>query len=350
MSLVADRVRTVRRAPDAARPSGVARARRGHGRRRGRVASGRARRVTLPRERPTRRTGARSTTDAYLRQIAATRRRVVALDPDTFTSPETYEIALTRRRRGGGRGRAGDGRRAARAPSRWCARPATTPSAIARWASASTTTSRSPPRTRGSARRGARGDRRLRRAPRQRHAAHLRGRSAGALRVDAPVPVLSRAPAPRTRSASARAPASRSTCRSKWARPTTTIGWCSSEVVLPVLEQFSRNCVLVSAGFDAHERDPLGGMRVSHRAFAAMTAELCASPTACCDGRLVAVTEGGYDLRALRDCCDDRDRRAGREARPAWPTSAGVVDAWRCGDPQTVAALAWARKSAPSRL
>ena len=45
-------------------------------------------------------------------------------------------------------------------------------------------------------------------------------------------------------------------------------------VVLPVLRQFEPDLILVSAGFDAHERDPLGGMRLSTAAFAAMTLEL----------------------------------------------------------------------------
>ena len=71
------------------------------------------------------------------------------------------------------------------------------------------------------------------------------------------------------------------------------------EVVVPVLRQFRPDLLLVSAGFDAHERDPLGGMRLTTPAFAAMTRELCAVADDCCKGRLVAVTEGGYDLQAL---------------------------------------------------
>ena len=47
-----------------------------------------------------------------------------------------------------------------------------------------------------------------------------------------------------------------------------------ADVVLPVLRQFEPGLVLVSAGFDAHERDPLGGMRLTTPAFAAMTMEL----------------------------------------------------------------------------
>jgi acetoin utilization deacetylase AcuC-like enzyme len=74
-----------------------------------------------------------------------------------------------------------------------------------------------------------------------------------------------------------------------------------ADVVVPVLGQFEPGLILVSAGFDAHERDPLGGMRLSTAAFAAMFAELRAVADASCQGRLAAVVEGGYDGRALSE-------------------------------------------------
>jgi acetoin utilization deacetylase AcuC-like enzyme len=70
-------------------------------------------------------------------------------------------------------------------------------------------------------------------------------------------------------------------------------------LVLPVLRQFTPDLLIVSAGFDAHERDPLGGMRLTTAAFAAMTGELRAVAEECCGGRMVLITEGGYDLHAL---------------------------------------------------
>ncbi len=72
-------------------------------------------------------------------------------------------------------------------------------------------------------------------------------------------------------------------------------------VVVPVVRQFTPDVVIVSAGFDAHHRDPLGGMRLTTEAFAAMTADLSAVADECCEGRLLAVTEGGYDVRAFGD-------------------------------------------------
>jgi acetoin utilization deacetylase AcuC-like enzyme len=95
------------------------------------------------------------------------------------------------------------------------------------------------------------------------------------------------------------------------------------EVVLPAVRQFHPDLILVSAGFDAHERDPLGGMRVTTPAFAAMTMALRGVSDECCQGRIVAVTEGGYDLRAFRDSLLAVVDVLGAEhaVTPEWPTS-----------------------------
>lgn len=93
-----------------------------------------------------------------------------------------------------------------------------------------------------------------------------------------------------------------------------------ADIVGPVLHQFRPDIVLVSAGFDAHERDPLGGMRLTTAAFAAMTAELRASAEADCGGRIALVTEGGYDLPALAASLDAVVQiLAGPAAPAAWP-------------------------------
>jgi len=95
------------------------------------------------------------------------------------------------------------------------------------------------------------------------------------------------------------------------------------QVILPVLHQFEPELVIISAGFDAHERDPLGQMRVTTAGFAAMTSALRACAEARCDGRLIVVTEGGYDLRALGDCLRAVMNAMAVEAAPltAWPES-----------------------------
>lgn len=73
-------------------------------------------------------------------------------------------------------------------------------------------------------------------------------------------------------------------------------------LLLPVARQFKPEFVLISAGFDAHYRDPLGGMRITEAGFLAMTRRLMRLADECCGGKIVAALEGGYDLRALADC------------------------------------------------
>jgi acetoin utilization deacetylase AcuC-like enzyme len=95
-----------------------------------------------------------------------------------------------------------------------------------------------------------------------------------------------------------------------------------AEVVLPVVRQFKPDLVLVSAGFDAHERDPLANMRLTTEAFAAMTMELRAVAAESCDGRMVLVTEGGYDLHAFAASLDAVvETLAGPIGPATWPRS-----------------------------
>ena len=70
-------------------------------------------------------------------------------------------------------------------------------------------------------------------------------------------------------------------------------------VFVPALARFKPDLVLISAGFDAFEHDPLAGMRVSHAGFAAMARRLRAVAEQHSSGRIVAVLEGGYDLVGL---------------------------------------------------
>jgi acetoin utilization deacetylase AcuC-like enzyme len=72
-----------------------------------------------------------------------------------------------------------------------------------------------------------------------------------------------------------------------------------SRLALPILRQFRPELVLVSAGFDAHMDDPLAGMRVSSPCFGRLMAALVGVADTSCQGRVVAVTEGGYQLQAL---------------------------------------------------
>ena len=71
-------------------------------------------------------------------------------------------------------------------------------------------------------------------------------------------------------------------------------------VAIPVLEQFAPQLTLLSAGYDAHEADPLASMRMSAGGYARLLARLRAVATK--SGGLALTTEGGYDLPALREC------------------------------------------------
>jgi acetoin utilization deacetylase AcuC-like enzyme len=72
-------------------------------------------------------------------------------------------------------------------------------------------------------------------------------------------------------------------------------------IVKPVALEFNPDLILVSAGFDIYENDPLGGMRVTPTGFAGLTRSLMDMAGKCCDGKIVFTLEGGYDLKGLRE-------------------------------------------------
>jgi acetoin utilization deacetylase AcuC-like enzyme len=71
------------------------------------------------------------------------------------------------------------------------------------------------------------------------------------------------------------------------------------ELLVPVAEEFDPDLILVSAGFDAHANDPLGGMDVTEEGFAALCGTVRDIAGRCCDGRVALTLEGGYDLDGL---------------------------------------------------
>ena len=95
-------------------------------------------------------------------------------------------------------------------------------------------------------------------------------------------------------------------------------------VLAPVVRQFRPEFILVSSGFDAHFRDPLGGMRVTEAGFAALARRVKRMAAECCGGRMVAALEGGYDLQALADSGRSVIEELGREAdEPITPAADG---------------------------
>ena len=69
--------------------------------------------------------------------------------------------------------------------------------------------------------------------------------------------------------------------------------------VLPALTAFSPELLIISAGFDAHLRDPLAHLELEEDDYAWVTGKLMEVAGECCDGRVVSSLEGGYDLGAL---------------------------------------------------
>ncbi len=69
--------------------------------------------------------------------------------------------------------------------------------------------------------------------------------------------------------------------------------------ILPALHEFRPDLVLISAGFDAHIRDPLAQIELEAEDFSWATAELMDSADKTAGGRVVSLLEGGYDLKGL---------------------------------------------------
>jgi acetoin utilization deacetylase AcuC-like enzyme len=70
--------------------------------------------------------------------------------------------------------------------------------------------------------------------------------------------------------------------------------------VVPALQEFRPDAILVSAGFDAHAADPLASMKVTTPGFVNLMSILDDAARQLCGRRIALVTEGGYDLEALR--------------------------------------------------
>ncbi len=70
----------------------------------------------------------------------------------------------------------------------------------------------------------------------------------------------------------------------------------------PLAIEFAPELILVSAGFDTHAADPLGGMRMTTAGFGGLTRSLMETAKTCGDGKLVFILEGGYDRESMAAC------------------------------------------------
>ncbi len=72
-----------------------------------------------------------------------------------------------------------------------------------------------------------------------------------------------------------------------------------SRLGLPAIHSFAPDLILVSAGFDAHQRDPLAQLELEDEDYRWITEEICDLAADASQGRVVSILEGGYDLQAL---------------------------------------------------
>jgi len=73
------------------------------------------------------------------------------------------------------------------------------------------------------------------------------------------------------------------------------------EFVLKRLKEFKPEFILFSAGFDAHKNDPLAQLQLNSDDFYKLTKRTLELSKSCCDGKVVSILEGGYDLKALQE-------------------------------------------------
>jgi len=69
--------------------------------------------------------------------------------------------------------------------------------------------------------------------------------------------------------------------------------------ILPRMREFAPELIVISAGFDAHMRDPLANLNLIEVDFAWATQKIMEVADRCAEGRIVSLLEGGYDLEAL---------------------------------------------------
>lgn len=80
------------------------------------------------------------------------------------------------------------------------------------------------------------------------------------------------------------------------------------DVALDLIRGFAPKHILISAGFDAHERDPLAGLEMTSECFFQMGSRLRDLSREICDGRMTLFLEGGYDMRALAESTEGTAR------------------------------------------
>lgn len=74
------------------------------------------------------------------------------------------------------------------------------------------------------------------------------------------------------------------------------------QIVFPAIDSFAPELIFISAGFDAHQADPLANLNWTNEDYVWLTQRICDLADQHCHGRVVSTLEGGYDLTALGEC------------------------------------------------
>jgi acetoin utilization deacetylase AcuC-like enzyme len=82
----------------------------------------------------------------------------------------------------------------------------------------------------------------------------------------------------------------------------------TEDEIVRIIDDYKPNAILLSSGFDAHRRDPLGGMDVTEEAFGELTRRIVECAERHCEGRVFSLLEGGYDLEGLAASVDEHVR------------------------------------------
>lgn len=82
----------------------------------------------------------------------------------------------------------------------------------------------------------------------------------------------------------------------------------TEDAIVRAIDDYQPHAILLSSGFDAHRRDPLGGMNVTEQGYGELTARIVEAAERHCGGRVFSLLEGGYDLEGLAASVDEHVR------------------------------------------
>jgi acetoin utilization deacetylase AcuC-like enzyme len=96
----------------------------------------------------------------------------------------------------------------------------------------------------------------------------------------------------------------------------------TEDQIVRAIDDYRPDVILLSSGFDAHRRDPLGGMKVTEQAYGELTQRIVEAAERWCDGRVLSLLEGGYDLEGLAASVSEHVNALAGESTTPHPPSA----------------------------